>query len=513
MARNHRRSQQPANFSPLEAKFRQGMKHMGREEWDKAGECFIAIMKERPDHYRAIEQIGVISKELKQYEKASEFFKAVIGLAPLHSTAYGHYATCMMELDRVEEAMAYFREALKMGAPSFAHIGIALCAMFMGDKETARQHTVTAMEMEPDNLDFLHEFLHNHHKFSSPDDPYLARLHEIERTGFRNLDNTKKARIYTLLYQAYEDLKDYDKAFAYAEKAGITRKLDSDYDIRKVALEHRMRIKLSTPDFFATTRTSDCNSDVPVFILGMPRSGTTLLEQIMHAHKDIKGIGEDSYISEMLKKESYLKTTPHPSMARGVPMQEIESLNEMAGDYLQYIQKKAPGAKRIVNKAITNLHLAGFLYLMFPKAYFIYIKRHALDSCLSTFFRSFKNNSQPYSNDLRDLGIVYAMHCQLMEHWHKVLPTRILDVSYEDMVEDTEGQAHRIIEFLNLPWDDNCLKFYETKKVVKTASLQQVRQPIYKTAMDSWKKYEKHVGPLAKALGAYLPEDARYLVE
>lgn len=518
MNRKQRRAgkgQEPANLPPLEIKFQQGLHHMKNEEWDKAGEIFVAIMREKPDHYLAIEQIGIISKELKQYEKASEFFKAAIGISPLQRTAYGHYATCMMELDRVEEAMAYFRQALVMGEPPFAHIGIATCAMYLGDKETAKKHSLRALEIEPESPEFLYEYINNHHKFKSADDPYLATLHKLEKEKIKNLDAKQQALIYTLLHKAYDNLGDFDKAFDFAKKAGDTRKKDSGYNIRRAALLHQWRLVYFTKTFFEERKTSGCASDQPVFILGMPRSGTTLLEQILHAHPDVRGIGEDPHLTSLIKDKSFMEPFNNvPYLQRNTPVEKgVMSLQEMAEDHLAYIARKAPGAKRVIDKAITNFFYAGILHLIFPKAYFIHIRRHPLDCCLSAFFRNFNKNSQPYTNDLADLGMVYAMYCQLMEHWHNVLPVKILDVVYEDIVDDMEGQARRVIDFLELPWDDNCLKFYESKKVVKTASLQQVRQPIYKTAMESWKKYEKHLGPLARALGPYLPENCRYLVE
>lgn len=518
MNRKHRRAQKqvPANQSPLEVRFQQGLRHMDAEEWDKAGECFVAVMKEKPDHYKAIEQIGIISKHLGQFEKAGEFFKAVIGLAPMSPQSYGHYATCMMELDRVEEAMAYFREALKMGEPPFAHIGIATCAMYLGDKETAKKHSLRALEMEPDNPDFLYEYINNHHKFRDADDPYLLALHKIEREMIKTVPPMQQALIFTLLHRAYEGLGDYDRAFSYARKAGDIRKKESGYNIRRAALLHQWRLIYFTKEFFAERPTSGCNDERPVFILGMPRSGTTLLEQILHAHPDIRGIGEDAHLTRLIKEKTFMEPFRDiPYLQRNTPLERgVMSPDEIAADHLLYLERKARGAGRVIDKAITNFFYAGIMHMIYPKARFIHIRRHPLDCCLSAFFRNFNKNSQPYTNNMTDLGMVYAMYCQLMDHWHRVLPQgKILDVVYEDIVEDMEMQARQVIDYLGLPWNDACLKFHESKKVVKTASLQQVRQPIYKSSMESWKRYEKHIGPLAKALGPYLPEDCKYLAE
>ena len=515
MNRKQRRSHKdPADL--LEQRFDEGMRFMAQKKFDKAADIFTAIMKEQPTHYRAIEQIGVVAKELEQFEKASIFFKAVTEMAPLHASAYGYYASCMMELDRMEEAKTYFTKALGLGEQPFVHIGIAQCAMYLGDKETAAKHSLRALEMNPDSLDLLYEYLNNHYKYKDAGDPYLKKLHEIETKQFRNLDTARQGRIYALLHKAYHDLKNYDESFKYACKASEARKKqDGGFSRQRAAQLHALRMAYFSKEFFETRKTSGNESDLPVFILGMPRSGTTLLEQILHAHKDIRGIGEDPHLTNLIAQKSYMEPSGRiPYLQRTTPIEQgIMALPDIAAGHLAYLQNKAPGAKRIADKAISNIYVAGILYLLFPKAHFIYIKRHPLDCCLSAFFANFNNNAQPYTNDLTDLGLTYAWHCETVAHWHKVLPAPILDVTYEDLVNDTEAQARRIIDFLELPWDENCLNFHETKKVVKTSSLHQVRQPIYKSSMAAWEKYEKHLKPLAAALGNALPDDSKHLIE
>jgi hypothetical protein len=327
-------------------------------------------------------------------------------------------------------------------------------------------------------------------------------LHKIENRAF---SAPEKVNLLRALQKAYNDLGDYDTAFSYAVKAGKVTRDQIGYKPEVELVYHNGTMKYFSKEFFDTQPASKNTSKKPVFILGMPRSGTTLLETILHAHKDIAGVGEDPFLREIIEKHAWLqKSEGIPFPFRNRPVERgVMGLDEIARTYLAHIEKLAPGAERIVNKAIANIQLAGTISLIFPNAYFIYIKRHPLASCVSSFMQHFAYNAQPYTNDLNDLGTAYAHHCELMEHWRTVLPKKIFELSYENLVEDTENQAKKVIEFLELPWDESCLSFYETEKIVRTASVMQVRQPIYKSSLDSWKKYEKNLGPLKEALGKY----------
>jgi tetratricopeptide (TPR) repeat protein len=492
----------------IDKRFKHGLRCMDENRYDQAADLFVSIMKEQPDHYPSIEQIGVISKELGQYDKAANFFKAVTELNPFSTEAYGHYATCMIELDRIDEAIAFFSEALKRSAPSYAYLGLANCYLYSGKKDLAKRYALQALERTPDDPDCLYEYLNSYHNFSDKDDKYLRKLHAIEKSSINELTDIKKARIYTLLYKAYDAIGDYDTAFNYATKAGEIRKSISQYDSNKATLLHQLRIKYYDKDFFFNQAPSSNNSQKPVFILGMPRSGTTLLEQILHAHKDIQGIGENIHLAKLINEKSLLPPSNDvPYLHRKTPEnRETLSLDEIAKIHLDYLDQRAPNALRVVDKSISNLILAGIINRIYPNAYMIYIKRNPLSSCLSTFVRHFNQGSQPYSNDLNDLGLAYAQHCELIKHWKDVLPIKIFEISYEDLVTDTESKARELIAFLGLKWDPNCLNFHEEKKVVKTASLDQVRKPIYNSSLQSWKKYKKHLKPLITALGPYGPE-------
>jgi tetratricopeptide (TPR) repeat protein len=452
---------------------------------------------------------------MKKYDMALNFFRALTEHVPMYPQGYGLTAATLMDLERYDEAIAYFKQALTTGDHPFAHSGLASCYMFKGDNAQSARHAERCLELDPANIEYIYGYGMYHHKFTGMDDPAFKALRDFEKKELKKSPPERQAQVHTVLYKAYNDMKMYDEAMEHAKQAGALRKEASHFTEEKSGRYFNNIHKFFTPEFFAQQKPSNNDSNVPVFILGMPRSGTTLLEQMLNAHPEVVGIGEDSHFGALLAEKSGL---PHPQgvpyMYRRAPRENgLWSLDQMAQSHMAYLREKAPRANRIVDKGIAHFTWAGMLYLTFPRCHMIHLHRNPLDCCLSAFVRSFKDNAQPYTNDLHDLGVAYRRHMELMEHWKTVLPVPILDLRYEDIVEDPEGQTRRVLEFLALPWNENCLNFHENRKVVKTASVQQVRQPIYKSAMNNWKKYEKHLRPLVEGLGPYAPPESLYLLD
>jgi hypothetical protein len=255
-----------------------------------------------------------------------------------------------------------------------------------------------------------------------------------------------------------------------------------------------------TPAFFAERRgVFGSPSDVPVFIVGMQRSGTTLTEQIAASHPQVYGAGELEHIRRIA---GMIKIGRPESTVR--QLTSADSL-ALAGDYLRKVREIGGDALRIVDKMPHNFQYLGLIAILFPKARIIHCTRDPMDNCVSCFTQSFTGH-HGYNTDLRQLGLYYREYRRLMDHWRRVLPIPMLEIDYEEMVADQETQSRRLIDFLGLDWDPACLNFHETDRSVQTASRWQVRQPIYKTSVKRWKDYEKHLGPLKKALGELAAE-------
>jgi hypothetical protein len=229
-----------------------------------------------------------------------------------------------------------------------------------------------------------------------------------------------------------------------------------------------------------------------VFVFGMPRSGTSLIEQILASHRDVQAAGELSTLSRVVSRLG-----PFPAALSGLTPDIATQLGRL---YLDEIEPLAAGRSRVVDKMPSNFFYAGLIPLLLPQARIVHVLRNPLDTCLSCYSKLFARE-QLFSYDLTELGRFYRGYDKLMAHWRAILPAdRFLEVRYEDVVADLEGQARRLISFLDLPWDDACLRFAETDRVVRTASANQVRGPLFATSVDRWKPYARHLAPLFAAL-------------
>ena len=259
---------------------------------------------------------------------------------------------------------------------------------------------------------------------------------------------------------------------------------------------------LFDPRFFDERRQAGADERTPIFVLGMPRSGTTLIEQILASHPAVHGAGELGDLNEVIMAAPGAATgSPFTDLLRALSMDDIEVL---AREYLDRVWQHAPDSRCITDKMPANFFFGGMIYLMFPHARIIHSMRDPMDSCFSCYAKLF-NETMSFAYDLETIGRFYARYIRLMRHWHEVLPAGIiLDVSYEDVVEDTAKEARRMLEYIGLPWDDACLEFYKSEREVKTASVAQVRQPIYTSSLARWKRFgETHLAPLLAMVEAY----------
>ena len=250
---------------------------------------------------------------------------------------------------------------------------------------------------------------------------------------------------------------------------------------------------------FAKRKFAGIDDERPVFIIGMPRSGSTLVEQILSSHPDVYGAGEVKYLSRALGqlRDRFPSLPKFPQMTQKIAPEQLEIVGK---NYLAALTAGAGDAKRITDKLLTNYFFVGFIHLLYPNARFIHTARDPIDTCLSGFTKLFKDD-MPHSYDLGELGRYYGKYRELMAHWEKVLPKgTIKTVNYEDVVANTEKEAKELIKFLGLEWNDKCLEFHKSDRPVKTASVAQVRKPIYKTAVKRWKKYGDGLKPLAEAI-------------
>ena len=396
-------------------------------------------------------------------------------------------------------ALDYHRRALEIKpdlADALNNMGNVLKEL--GKLEEAHEAYLKSLALEP-KITGVYVNLADSKKFA-PDDPHLAAMEALAEGG-DPLSDTDQLQLDFALAKAYADTKQHRRSFEHLLRGNAGKRAQIKYD-EPAVIELFDRIEaVFTPEAIARRAAVGDPTRVPIFVIGMPRSGTTLIEQILASHPDVHGAGELKTMNDVVNevRSGDGPVIPFPEF---VPSLDAKALRQIASRYLAGVRKHSPDAKHITDKMPSNFYFAGIIHMAMPNAVIIHSVRDPVDTCISCFSKLF-TAEQNHTYDLAELGRYHRRYRQLMAHWHRVLPKdRILDVRYEEVVDDLETQARRIIAHCGLPWSDACLSFHETDRPVRTASATQVRQPIYRTAIGRWRVYEEFLAPLLTALGS-----------
>jgi tetratricopeptide (TPR) repeat protein len=435
-------------------------------------------------------------------DRALELSQDTGGMA--YAQALAVHAHVLNEEEKPAEAEAAYREALALAprcVPALSGLGQLL--MQLGRVEEATTVFEELREVAP-----LQGWSQLIHARQVPDDP--AVLEQLERAALReSLEGPVQSHMLFTLSSAWDKKGDHDKAWRFATQANEASRARLNYRPEV----HRQRIEREIARFsraFMQSRQGWGDpSSLPVFVLGMPRSGTTLVEQILGSHSQVFGAGELSLVPELIQKLNAweIKTGSRREYPECIDDMTIEESRRFAARHLEELQAYAPGALRIVDKLPHNFEHVGLIKLIFPNARILHLKREPRDIAISNYFVDYsaKFGGMGFAYDLSWIGEQLVDHARLMQHWHQVFPGAILEVDYDLLVEDVEGWARRIIDYLGLEWEPGVLSFQNLERAVKTASVWQVRQPVYRSSKERWRAYEAHLGPLEAALSEVPP--------
>jgi hypothetical protein len=330
-------------------------------------------------------------------------------------------------------------------------------------------------------------------------DAWLAGMEDFARE-MESMRPTARMRLHFALAKAHDDLGDFGLAFHHMKEANALKRAQIAYD-EAASLELFDRIRETFDATLIAAKSGGGDPDAsPIFILGMPRSGSTLVEQILASHLLVHGAGELPHLGEIVGglRAQADPALAFPEIAQATDLQDFATVGHQ---YATRLRQHSATAARITDKMPSNFCFVGLIHLALPNARIIHVTRDPLDTCLSCFSRLF-SAEQNHTYDLAELGRFYRKYAELMAHWLRVLPEgRMLELRYEDVVGDLEGSARRMIAYCGLDWSESCLAFHETNRPVKTASASQVRRPIYKTAQNRSRHYHKHLAPLIAELG------------
>jgi tetratricopeptide (TPR) repeat protein len=450
-----------------------------------------------PDHAVSLSNLAKVLGDLAKYEEAEEMARRAIALDPDYAEAHFNLGNALIALERHHEAEAVTRRAITL-KPTLAgaHHNLGVALMDLGRLTEAREASERAVALaprEPMHFRQLGEVM----KYANGDRFFTAL--EVLSKDEASLAVTKQIDLHFALAKAYADTGRPEDEFRRLLAGNKLKRARIEYDEAAVLGVIDRVQQVFTPEFIRASQGAGEPSAAPIFIVGMPRSGTTLIEQILASHPQVHGAGELKLFDRAIF-DIHASIDGAPAYPQIALHMSGEHFGKLGLTYLAGVRQLAPAASHIVDKMPANFVFAGLIHLALPNATIIHAVRDPVDTCISCFSKLFtEGNFQTY--DLAELGRFYRRYKTLMQHWHQVLPPqRILDVHYEDTVGDVEGVARRIVAHCGLPWDPRCLEFYSTERIVRTSSAAQVRKPIYASSIGRRHSYGALLEPLLAEL-------------
>lgn len=461
----------------------------------QADEVASMILERNPDESLALHMLARVAHADGRMADAADYLYRALSLTPDNAQYHAELSEVLHSMQWPEESAAELNKAIALGLDNeqiYTQLGAALSDM--GDFEKAREAYLRAVD-NPATLGSAYYGISLTSDFEKQEGLIEKMQTALKRT---DLPDHELGNLHFALGRAGNNSKNYDQAFEHFAKGNLKRRQGMPFTLEAERNNTRRIIRTFSPELFEKFEGCGNPSEKPVFIIGMPRSGTTLVEQIIASHPQVHGAGELNDLWRTIEQvTSFLP--PGSQLPEDIGQVNPEAWEFIGNQYVNIISQRSWDALRITDKLPFNYTLAGIIQLILPKARIIHCRRNPLDTCVSCFMTSF-GSDRGFTRDLHELGGTYRTYQDLMAHWHEVMPGRILDVVYEDLVENTEQQARILIAHLGLAWDDACLEFYKNKRRVSTSSLVQVRQPVYKTSVDRWRHYEKHLAPLISAI-------------
>jgi len=458
------------------------------------------VLHTHPEHIGALRNLGVAFKMGGKLEDAEKCFLRANKIAPDHSETLINLGDTYNLLEKPAEAERAYRQAIGLtqdNALLHNHLGIVLESL--GKLEEAIEHFKKAVNIDP-NLAQAHKQLAYSKKHSHYDDDIRAMEHILASAP---LDSIQKSYLNFGLGKAYENLRDYEKSFDYYLAANELKRASITYRISDTKHLFNNITRHFHKDLFEKREHCGHPDDSPIFIIGMPRSGTTLAEQILASHPDVHGAGELKYLGDVIGE--YFTYQQQSQFPENIERIDCKIFKRLGQQYIERIARHSHGTAYITNKMPHNFMHIGMIKLMLPKAKIIHCTRNPIDTCLSCYTNDFRV-SHNYSYNLGELGQYYCLYHKLMTHWQEIPEINIINFSYEALISDQENETKCLLDACGLDWNDACLSFHQNNRPIMTASVNQVRRSLYNKSVQRWKHYEPHLKPLIDTLKAGLPD-------
>ena len=472
----------------------------------EAERFFRRSIEQAPDFVGAILDLGRLLKEQSRWEEAIECFEKVNRLEPDNVQSRYQLAATLAPAALTYAAVEAYHEVLKL-RPKHpgALLGLGHVLKTMGQQAEAVQAYRDCIRVDADAGESYWS-LANLKTYQLSDDDIAEMESRLENS---ELGDEATVNFMFALAKATEDRGDFDRAWEYYVAGNSKRRMLEHYDPVHTEVINDEIVDVFSREFLEANEVLGNVDPAPIFVVGLPRSGSTLIEQILASHSEVEGTAELPYAGRVTTSLSRNRADGinYPQAVRELGAENFSTLGQ---DYLDLAQlHRTEGKPRFIDKMPNNFPTIGFIHLILPNAKIIDARRYPLDSCLSCYRQLFARG-QTFTYDLTDIGEYFLQYQRMMDHWHEVLPGRILTVQYEEVVTDFENQVRRLLEYCELPWEDACINFYETDRPVRTASSEQVRQPVYTKSVHFWRNHEQRLAELIEVLSPALERYEQY---
>ena len=465
---------------------------------DDAELLLEAVLAMAPDYHAARHDYARALLQRRKHVQAIEELDKLLKIDPRNRVYRTTYATACVGVGDHERALALYRELL-VEAPQAAdlHLSVAHSLKTLGRPQEAIEAYRAAAAARP-NYGDAYWSLANLKTYRFADDE-IARMRAEEAAETTQL--VDRYHLCFALGAALESRADYAGSFFYYERGNALKKSESGYRPEPIERNVRLQAAICTCEFFAARQAVGCDSPDPIFIVGLPRAGSTLLEQILASHSKIEGTMELADIPRLVHElQGREPDSDNPRYPRVLAELKPEDFRKLGEKYISDTRVYRTGRPYFIDKMPNNFRHIGLIHLILPNAKIIDARREAMACCFSNFKQLFASG-QEFTYGIEDIARYYRSYIELMEHWDTVLPGKVLRIQHQEVVEDLEGNVRRILEFVGLDFEPACLEYYKTERSVRTASSEQVRRPINREGVDQWRNYEPWLKPLREALG------------
>ena len=466
----------------------------------QAKEYYEKAIALEPNYPEAFCNLGNVLQADGEYVEAIAAFQKSIALsedfARHYPQVYINLGNALMELGRDDEAIQAYQRAIEMNSQyAEAYLSLGNAYLQQGRRQEALAELRHAILLKP-IFGRAYRNLVEAKRFSERDTDVQAL-----ETLYQNpsLTDEDKMNFAFALGKVYADLKDDKRSFEFYLAGNQLKRKSIDYAIADDVAYFDAIKQVCNAEFFQGHAGIGSADTTPIFVIGMPRSGTSLVEQILASHSQVYGAGERNDLQHVIERAGDNASEKYPHCLLQMNDKELSAIGSA---YLARLHAYAPTAARITDKMPYNFLYLGLIHLVMPKAKIIHCRRNPMDNALSIFKMLFTISltCHPYAYNLKELGQYYRLYQDLMAHWRRVLPKAFYELCYEDLVADQETQTQRLLEYCDLPWEDACLAFHRTQRAVRTASLVQVRQPIHANSVEAWRRHEQQLQPFISAL-------------